>query len=545
MTAASVQPNFFYTPALKGLMQQLVHLANFGDGFSVVLGAKGSGKTTLSHEIQKHFDGAQELVHLSLDEGLELAESLSLLADSFGLPQGDDLSVGELLSELRHYVQSLAQDKKLLVLVVDNAHYFDDQAIGALVSLLQGGAESNFGLHLILFAEQGLETRIDRLQILDIAVYDFELPNLSPTELSSFLDARNTGVQQLTTSQVQKIWSLSKGLPGPALLALSGDENPGGNDADGDAKNKIPMGHIAAVILLACVLFWSISWHTSKKDDAGEVANSESAMEDVSSKRVSQESGDAPEVARSMQEGSESSDDELASIDSQQSKNAELEEVAQEEVVPLESEVESGQIADVEDDADAGGAAPSITEALESQTDEVTDLAIEENPDEELIEAEASSSGVESGQSETLQNEPISLREAPEVAVSGEKYEQSLVTATPPAAPADSADALKLTNDEAFILAQNPKFYALQVIAASKKASLEAYIQRQPNRDKLRMYRGKREGKSWYVVVEGVYSTRDSAMKARILLPKEQAKAGPWPRLFSSIQEEIEIFRRQ
>lgn len=93
-------------------------------------------------------------------------------------------------------------------------------------------------------------------------------------------------------------------------------------------------------------------------------------------------------------------------------------------------------------------------------------------------------------------------------------------------------------------MAQNPSFYTLQVVATSKKSSLEAYISRQSNKGSLYMYRGKREGKSWYVVVQGVYSSRDSALIGRHSLPKEQAKAGPWPRILSSIQEEIEAFRR-
>ncbi len=574
MTTVSESTDFFYTPALKGLMQQLVHLANFGDGFSVVLGPLGSGKTTVSHEIEKHFDGVHQLVRLNLSEGTELAESLALLADSFGLPQGDDLSVGELLSELRHFVQALAQDKKLLVLVVDNAHYFDDQAIGALVSLLQGGVESNFGLHLILFAEPGLEIRIDRLQILDIAVYDFEIPNLSPTEMSSFLDARNTSVQQLTTSQVQKIWSLSKGLPGPALRALNGqgtssstsdegvyDTGSSTNNSERDAKGKIPIGHIAAIILLVCVLFWSIMWHAGGKDESLE--NNDNGLQDQT--LASEQSPVfVPEKEQSSLDDAVGEEDEAEfnHIDAERKAGIERSDEALSTSEPLLANSEKA----LNDKQPSGSEAPPRKEdSLEKYSQSATSAAQSSDVDQNLTDVQPEEGGAElpSPASEEVspaaeeaspkdekdsdiahQDEVIGIREAPSVVLNNDAYEQSLVTSESGGVD-ESAEPLKLTNDEAFILAQNPNFYALQVIAASKKESLEAYIARQPNRGKLRMYRGTREGKSWYVVVEGVYSTRDSAMKARILLPKEQAKAGPWPRLFSSIQEEIEMFRRQ
>lgn len=547
MTDASENTDFFYTPSLKGLMQQLVHLANFGDGFSVVLGPKGSGKTRVSNEIQKHFDGAQQLVKLNLTEGTELAESLALLADSFGLPQGDDLSVGELLSELRHFVQALAQDKKLLVLVVDNAHYFDDQAIGALVSLLQGGAESNFGLHLILFSEPGLETRIDRLQILDIAVYDFEIPHFSPTEMSSFLDVRNTSVQQLTTSQVQKIWSLSKGLPGPALRALYGqdassktnsdknDPDLGGADSkESEGKSKIPLGHIAAIVLLACVLFWSITWHTSEKvevpEPSGESGQAISLEKPAGSLSV--------ETRESEVEGQQGQDEGLPESDSDDSESVDS------PISELSSSVANTQSQYTKMDKVKNATQQDVSSFSQKKNAEVARMSTPAPQAEGDISKDVVKDDENITES-SLQDEAIGIREAPKVIPDSESYEESLVTARPEDNVEESAEPLKLTNDEAFILAQNPNFYALQVIAASKKDSLEAYIQRQSNRDKLRMYRGAREGKSWFVVVEGVYSTRDSAMNARMMLPKEQSKAGPWPRLFSSIQEEIETFRRQ
>lgn len=499
-----IEDQYFYTPSLKGLVQQLTHLAFFGEGMSVVTGASGSGKSSLAQELVVHLDQAHDVVSLVLDADLELAECVEKLADALGLAFSESLSVGEMLAELRHFVQSLSQDKKLVVLLVDEAHHLDDQAVGALVSLLQGGTDSQAGLHLILLSESGLDKRIEALQILDVPVYRFEVPNFSPTELSNFLSRDSKLQSSLNSSLVQKLWAGSQGLPGVALRLVSGGSHDGeAGQSDKMFASGVPFGHIAAIAVLALVLTWSLFLRGGADEEvapaADKLISAAPAVSEQVDAAVVEDSAFSTEALSEDGTGEAKEEGEAAQMNS----SDELSDT------PLvDDSIESGDVgtayyADSTEDADYYG-----QDALEdSYVDETT---------------------VDEGMARDVSSlEVVNLPSIEE--------ERALIQLPP---------AMVLTESEVFLMAQNPDSYTLQVIAASKKSSLDAYVQRQSNRSSLYMYRGRREGKSWYVVVQGAYSSRDSASRGLYLLPKEQAKAGPWPRKLSSIQEEIETFRR-
>ena len=89
------------------------------------------------------------------------------------------------------------------------------------------------------------------------------------------------------------------------------------------------------------------------------------------------------------------------------------------------------------------------------------------------------------------------------------------------------------------------KGFVLQVLAANSRKSLEDFVVGQANRANLRIYRSLRAGKSWYVVVEGFYADKDSALAAMSNLPNSQLKAGPWPKSIVAVKLEIAAFKQQ
>jgi len=480
MTAPSVGAGtYFYTPSLKDLVQQLTHLAFSGDGLSVVSGAMGSGKSALAEELVPHLEQAYKIVPLRLEVDLELAEGIEKVSATLGLIKEEtSLSVGEMLAGLRHYVQALAQDKKLIILIVDDAHHLDDQAIGALVSLLQGRTDSNLGLHLIFMSEPGLDSRIDALQILDVPVYDFEMPNLSPSELARFLSRGSSFSESLNSAKVQKIWAGSQGLPGTALQFVE-------KHSESETRVKstrillpagIPLGHAVAAVVLVIVLGWSLIFR--QVDDAEKVAST-AVISTPAEPSIDESVGSEPEG--------------IAFTPFPESANDRFVVDQQPQGVGLGVEGLDEQVAELATDISGQGTLPGTEEKISL---------------------------------DSLQPPAIGERN----------------TVVQPK-PTMDGESKGLTESEVFLMAQNAEFYTLQVIAASKKELLERYISRQINQDTLKMYRGTREGKSWFVVVQGVYSTREVAFNALKLLPQEQVKAGSWPRKFSSIQEEIETFR--
>lgn len=536
---AQVQ-TYFYTPALKSLVQQISHLAFFGDGISVVLGEAGSGKTSLAKELAGHFEQAHQYIPLSFSSEVELADCLEQLASELGL-RADDVTVsaGELLSELRQYVQALVQDKKLVILSIDNAHFLDDQALGALISLLQGTTNANSGLHLIFFSNPGLDRRIDALQIIDVAAYDFLLPNFSPTELSSFLETFPNLQPKLNSSLVQKLWSGSKGIPGKALAMLGADagidsspsqpesESGVASEFDGEGSVKsgfsLPLVHIGAIVLLGGVLLATLFVsNDDKKYDVKPIKGGAIAAQ-----------GDKDDTDESAAvSGSDEEDDGSAIVQAESVGSIDNESVATEGPVEEEKSVE---------DFAASETSQVDSAPVEDPTSMVESSSVEVAVSQSGVKEDEAPLGV--AQANTDKRPEPTTKEASIAVESSDSINESGASAEEPVEIPTLSAGKALTEPEIFLVAQNPEFYTLQVVAASKKESLEAYMKRQSNRSSLYMYRGTRESKSWYVIVQGVYSSREAALNARRSLPNEQAKAGPWPRKMSSIQEEIEEFR--
>ena len=102
-----------------------------------------------------------------------------------------------------------------------------------------------------------------------------------------------------------------------------------------------------------------------------------------------------------------------------------------------------------------------------------------------------------------------------------------------------------LTEDESELMAMAPTGYVLQVSAAKSLPALEEFVNGQRNRSSLRIYRSLRSGKSWFVVVEGYYADKDSALAAMSNLPSGQLKAGPWPKSMAAVRLEIAAYKQQ
>ncbi len=91
--------------------------------------------------------------------------------------------------------------------------------------------------------------------------------------------------------------------------------------------------------------------------------------------------------------------------------------------------------------------------------------------------------------------------------------------------------------DRAWLLAQNPSHYTLQIAAFDQPEDLLKFAKRYAHLGSLAVYRKKRLGKDWYSLVYGVYTDEIEAKQAIKRLPP--ALGSPWLRRVRAIQKEI------
>ena len=443
---------FFSTPSRHGLLQQLLHLIRFGEGLPVIHGGQGAGKSAIARELKSQLNDAGYVAGFACSEEMSLVDLLVRIAAGFSIEMLETAKAGEVLVELRRFSEALVQGKQLAVLVLDDAHFLDEQELGAALSLLQGANSPGFGLHMVFVSEPGLVARIDEFGLLEIPVYDFEIPLFSPSELSAFLKKTlgASAAKSLTAGDVQGVWAQSLGSPGTALKLISKNYALENSTEAGAASAlmNMPKGHLLALLLLCVVLVWAVM---SRDNGSGE-DNENSAP------------GKIVELERKVTD--------------------ELVNVPQADLVPL---------------PEPRSVPPKVEPAIQKIEPAIQKAVQAETP---IVKA------------------PPAGEPSPE-----EKGSPSLPKS--------------LSSDELFLMDQSPESFTLQIIAASRKEALEEYISQQANRSDLFLYRGLREGKSWYVVVTGVYGSRQQAQSAIEKLPLKQKNAGPWPRKLETIQKEL------
>ncbi|MDY6919636.1 MAG: SPOR domain-containing protein [Pseudomonadota bacterium] len=105
---------------------------------------------------------------------------------------------------------------------------------------------------------------------------------------------------------------------------------------------------------------------------------------------------------------------------------------------------------------------------------------------------------------------------------------------SPPVTAASSASAR-----EDWLRSLPSEHYAIQLLGAREKATVEAFLGTYPSVQNLVYYRTRRNGAPWYVVVQASFPDYDAARAAVAKLPQKLQKQGPWIRKVEAIQKDL------
>lgn len=104
--------------------------------------------------------------------------------------------------------------------------------------------------------------------------------------------------------------------------------------------------------------------------------------------------------------------------------------------------------------------------------------------------------------------------------------------------PTSQPSVVTLTlGPQAWVAAQKPGYYTLQLASSSNKALIQKYYKENNLAGKAGYYHSRRSGQDWYSLVYGAYPSLQAAKAAIGNLPTSLKKWSPWVRKIHSIHK--------
>lgn len=128
----SPDPRFFFDSTVhKRAMSYLRYGLSQGEGFIVITGGIGTGKTTLVRNLFSEMDRRQIIAAQLVTTRLEPDELLKIISSTFGLPS-EGLSKASLLKQFEAFLKKCEFQDKRVLLVVDEAQNLPAETIEEL-----------------------------------------------------------------------------------------------------------------------------------------------------------------------------------------------------------------------------------------------------------------------------------------------------------------------------------------------------------------------------------------------------------------------------
>jgi DamX protein len=479
----------------RQLLDQLLHLCQFGQQMLVITGESGVGKTRIAHALADSLEEQDELCFLALSPGQSLEQILVAIAESFNLEIPTAVSAESLLTLIEQHIadnfsaesdeQSDEQNDGLILLIIDNAEHLDSQSIAVLASLIENKPQP-YALHLVLVGEPLLVSRLNGLESESLQITDFHLSALSLDETVDYLNFRMEmadylGPEIFTDAVVDPWWRQSRGqlnliheMAQDKLLESVTPEVL-------QSKSHLPVFHIiaiSAVIAIAAVLYIYL---------------------------------DDPEPAPGLQ----------VAVPVQQSSAS------------VQAASATSAIALTTTETSAQPLLPSLPQAqsVSSATTNTTQTAVSE-PALSTASIAATTPVVETPQ-------PVIETPQPIVEKPVEKPVEVVAKSSVNSTIAEAKPSGRYSADEEKILNWSANQFTIQLLGVSSLKAAKEFVSSQSNARDLLIFKTRRAGKDWFVVITGHYPSNAQARSAINQLPAVQREAGPWPRQIKVIQDEI------
>lgn len=555
--ADDIDSRFFYAgTTLMQRLDLLTHLTQFGEAVVVVSGAPGSGKTTL---LTRFVEQTNKQWRLCLIDGADdftrfpqrLAEVLATASFS---------SEQELLGQWVTDTDS----SQLLVILIDDADQLHESALARLSALCAQPWANR--IRIILFSVPDAQQRLKQTfeqSTPSISTQQLEMPRLSEEETSSYLMYRlavagYSGESPFTPTEVRALCKAAGGRPSDinrlaheALLERHARKTSKRIPPSiGKRKSHGLVWALGSVgiVMLAIYLGWQRFYPAS--GDASWTAVQQLPMKELPLNLP--EPAAAPEppplavkkvvetapVARNPVRESTGSEVKAAPRQEEAAGPPPLAETRPAASTPDAPETPA-ESADTQAGIPAQPEQAAVSQASDSAATKHTALSQETGPVKTPpVAAEADKEDQEIALTPAMPSAPPPATEPN--ALDEAQAAEAADAAAQPAASAVGATSGALTHRETWLLQQPETSFSLQLLGSRNEQSIAGYVrQHQLDEQQAAYYRGLYQGGVWYVLMYGIYPSKEAAVAGRDALPARVRKAKPWPRQLKSVHESI------
>ncbi|MBD9515532.1 AAA family ATPase [Pseudomonas sp. PDM22] len=534
-------PGFKFFPAQrKPVLGQLHHLARYSQLLLAVTGPLGSGKTLLRQALvaSTNKDAVSSVV-ISGRSVTDEATLLRQLAQGLGITQ---TSIEAILAK----VAQLAITGQDVYLLVDDAEQLRDDALEVLLLLAAGNSEAR--LHVFLFGEPELLSRLEVLSEGEERFHAIELQPYSEEETREYLAQRlegaGQGIELISADLLADIHEQSGGWPGTinqtardAMIEAMLADRSGERKASG-AGFKLPKKHLAilGVVAIGVIAAWFMQGKTTKPETANNTAAQTSSQLPLGGAA-------APQPSAQPQPDAQGNGPSVEFAGSNQPLPLPL--VGESQPVIREPMAQAGG----QEDADEGGMpSAAIPPTVTTSAPPVTPLAnngpkplnpVPAAPVQQQAAIQPAPTPAPAPRPEPVK--PAATAPAKPVQAAkpaATKPATTVASAKPATAASKPAAATGSAGGSSWYQSQAGSRYSVQVLGTGSEASAKAFISQQGSGD-YRYFRKNLQGKPFYVVTYGSFADRASAQAAIKKLPAKIQASKPWARPFSSIQQDI------
>ena len=217
----SPDPSFFYESQVHRRAYAYLEYGLYqGEGFIVITGEVGAGKTMLVRNLLAHLNAERVVAAHLVSTQLDADDLLRAVAASLGLPsKGTDKA--SLLTELERFLRRLATENRRALLIVDEAQNLTPRAVEELRMLSNFQGEAKALLQSFLIGQPELRRTLrgpDMQQFRQRVIASYHIGALDQRDTEAYIQHRLKQVGWAGDPKIEEdaypaVFSFTKGIP--------------------------------------------------------------------------------------------------------------------------------------------------------------------------------------------------------------------------------------------------------------------------------------------------------------------------------------------